>query len=134
MNHTVRTSNIELLRIIAMLAIVMGHFIGQSGAFTVGLSKTNLLYACFAGFGLRMAVNVFLIIGSWFLVDSRFSGKKVLKLHGQMFFWLSIITIMVWLAGFPLSKVNALRSFFLSCYVRCGLVLPGYFFCLYSHF
>lgn len=74
-----RQSNIELLRVIAMLLIVAGHYVGQSkimNAFTPW--SFNQCFALFIGSAARIAVNVFIIISAWFLVDSKFSSKKVI--------------------------------------------------------
>ena len=87
-----RNSNIELLRIISMFFIVAGHFIAQSG---------NILYAfclndyflVFLGSAARIAVNIFLIIGVWFMVDSNFSVDRIIKLYIQVITYSWPITV-----------------------------------------
>lgn len=74
-----RNTNIELVRIIAMLFIIMGHFVGQTN-FNQDSSSVNGILITLLSCGARIFTNVFLIIGVWFMVDSRFGAKKILKL------------------------------------------------------
>lgn len=89
-----RNSNVELLRIISMFAIICGHFVGQSGDFIFNNSVNDFLLI-FISSGSRIAVNVFLLIGVWYMVDSKFSSKRILKLYLQVYFYTSIITIIM---------------------------------------
>lgn len=94
MTKSQRNSNVELLRIISMFAIICGHFVGQSGDFTFNNSVNDFLLI-FISSGARIAVNVFLLIGVWYMVDSKFSGKRILKMYLQVYFYTSIITIIM---------------------------------------
>lgn len=85
-----RKSNLELLRIIGILMIVMMHFCSQGGIPT----GDNLLTTFFASGG-RMAVNIFLIIGCWFMVDSPFRPERVVKLYLQVVFYSIPITLLM---------------------------------------
>lgn len=88
----IRNSNIELLRIVAMFFIVSGHFIGQSGDVIYSLSINDFLLA-FLGSGARIAVNIFLIIGVWYMVDSKFSAERILKMYLQVLIYSVPITV-----------------------------------------
>ena len=94
MAKTERNSNIELLRIFSMFAIICGHFVGQSGDLTFN-NSVNDFFLIFISSGSRIAVNVFLLVGVWFMVDTKFSSKRVLKLYLQVYFYTSIITIVM---------------------------------------
>ena len=62
-----RHSSIELLRILAMLMIVAGHFLcHQSGVAAAHGGFTVSLF----GSGARWACNLFLLVGCWFMVDA----------------------------------------------------------------
>ena len=61
-----RQSSIEFLRILAMLTIVAGHFLCQSG---VAASYGGFAVSLF-GSGARWACNLFLLVGCWFMVDA----------------------------------------------------------------
>ena len=74
-----RNSYFELLRIVSMLAIVLAHISGQ--AFDRDLVPVSGdVFMHIIGYGSRIAVNLFLMTGVWFMVDSEFHGKRVLKL------------------------------------------------------
>lgn len=79
----IRNSNIELLRIISMFFIVAGHFISQSGSIEYSFCANDYILV-FLGSASRIAVNVFLIVGVWYMVDSKFSADRILKLYIQV--------------------------------------------------
>lgn len=84
-----RKSNLELLRIIAMLLIVAHHFVVHSGF--VYLSDTlfiNQVYMRLLGSGGKIGVNIFVIICGYFLVtraDKKYDKLK--KLWCEVFFY-----------------------------------------------
>lgn len=90
----IRNSNIELLRIIAMFFIVAGHFILQSGDVVYSFCINDYILI-FLGSASRIAVNVFLIIGVWYMVDSCFSAERILKLYIQVITYSVPITIIM---------------------------------------
>ena len=61
-----RKSNFELLRIIAMLLIIMGHISGQAFDST-RITESGKIFVTIMGSGSRIAVNLFLMIGIWFI-------------------------------------------------------------------
>lgn len=94
----VRNSNIELLRILAMCMIVCGHFIGQSGLHITG-ETPNAFVLLLMGSGARIATNVFLLVGVWFMLEAKFSAERILKMYGQVIFYcwpLTLISVIFW--------------------------------------
>ena len=87
-----RQSNFELMRIVAMLLIVAGHFVHQSGLWinSYGLDLYILSYMSFAS---RIAVNMFIMLGVWFMVDAQFKARRVLKLYFNV--WVLTVGILV---------------------------------------
>lgn len=92
-----------------MLFIVSGHLIDQNG-----ITKTLYDYSTLNQFMLlsigsanRIAVSVFLLIGTWFMVDAKFRASRLIDLYVQMFFLTSITSILVYLFGFdaPVKKI-----------------------------
>lgn len=81
MGRVKRSSNFELLRIVLMLVIVLNHVAAQAFDRDVILLQNNV-FLCVVGYGSRIAVNLFLMTGVWFMLDSEFQGKRVLKLYG----------------------------------------------------
>lgn len=89
-----RQSNIELLRIIAMLLIIAGHFIGQSQILN-HVDNINGFYLSIIGRAARIATNIFLLIGTWFMVDSTYKSSKVWKLYGEVAVYTISITLIM---------------------------------------
>lgn len=109
--HRERQSNWELMRIIAMLLIVAGHFVGQSHAREI-LSGTDLYAAMFLGSGSRVAVQLFLMLGVWFMVSSHFRADRLLKLGGQTVFYSLLVVIVLALLGEPLKTKDIMSGIF----------------------
>lgn len=105
-----RTSNFELLRIAAMLSIIAGHFLGQTEAMDV-LNGVNKIVAAFTGDGSRIAVNIFLMLGIYFMVDSKFKATRVLKLWGQVITYTVPLTLIMLLLGVNVSIKHLIVAF-----------------------
>ena len=107
----IRNSNIELLRIISMLFIILGHFIMQGGIFE-NYRNTNHIFPYILGFGSSISVNIFLIIGTWFMVDKDFKSERVVKLYSQVFFYTTIITTILVVSGLSIPIKDIFRGYF----------------------
>ncbi len=81
-----RNSNIELLRIFSMLAIVFHHFSVHRNFYSGSLS-VNSLYLMFIQMGGKISVVCFTVISGYFLINS--NGLKITKLLKM---WLQLIT------------------------------------------
>lgn len=107
-----RNSNFELLRIISMLFIIAGHFVGQSGmsdCYTgIGLTTYSVL---FLESGARAGTLLFLFLGCWFMVDSSFRASKIIKLYSQLWFYAVLITFILVLVGIDVSFRWKIGSF-----------------------
>ena len=131
--NKIRNSNIELLRIIVMFFIVAGHFISQSGDIVYSFCANDYMLV-FLGSASRIAVNVFLIVGVWYMVDSKFSVDRVLKLYIQVITYSIPITfIMLFLNQENVSVKDFARGFlpfwgrglwFASAYITLMLFKP----------
>lgn len=88
-----RKSNFELLRIFAILSIIIFHFAGEV-YFLDDFPGATLNYAFlrslrFTGwFGNYM----FMMLSSWFLVDSKFSRKRIFKIWFEVLFYCVLIS------------------------------------------
>lgn len=89
----VRMSNLELLRVVAMIFIMFGHSSLRINALpTSDAFVTNPLYsflAIMSGCIATTGVGIFIVISGWFGI--RFSGKGLLKYLFQVFFLLWLI-------------------------------------------
>lgn len=105
MTRPPRQSSLELLRILGMLFIIADHLAGQGG---IGLTDTlpHALGYAVMGSGSRVACNVFVLIGAWFLSEQPFRTRRVLAL------WLGL-----WLYTVP---VTLLCRFLPGCTVSLG--------------
>lgn len=106
-----RSSNFELLRILAMLAIVAQHFMTQGGATSQEMGA-NTVFAMIVGRGARIAVNCYVIIGAWFLTEAAFKAERVLKIWFEVFFYSVTITLILFVFKLcPITAKSFLQSF-----------------------
>lgn len=96
----IRQSNIELLRVLAVLLII-GHHFAVHGGFCFETSRItgNLLFLQGLVMGGKMGVDLFVLISGYFLVTaSGLQIRKVVKFWLQIFFY-SVVIWLVWAAA-----------------------------------
>ena len=82
-----RQSNIELLRIISMILIIMHHFsVHGTFPFTPDLTFNKVFLQVFA-LGGKAGVVAFVMITGYFMISSNFKLHKFAKLVGQIWFY-----------------------------------------------
>lgn len=129
----IRKSNIELLRILAMVMIVAHHLAVHSGF--SGLSTGNRLWVRFISIGGKIGVDIFVLISGYFLVNAKsFKLKKLIKLWSQIITYSSIIYFVFVLSGLSpffinellksLAPISFTRWWFASTYFILYLVSP----------
>lgn len=128
-----RQSNIELLRVISMLMVLLGHYYVLSHFENVDTISFNLAGMQFLGAWSKVAVDIFVIITGYFLVNQTFRWKKVLKLLSCTYFWgiivlllgfalgLSIKTDYIYKSLFPLTPLNWFARSYLLLYISIPL-------------
>lgn len=103
--RTVRSSNLELARIVAMLSIVAHHYVVNSGAI-VAISQAgegaNALFLQLWGMWGKTAINVFVLITGYFMCEKNFRWRRVAKLVFQIEFWKVALLPLFLFAGLPL--------------------------------
>ena len=104
-----RSSSIESLRIFAMLAIVSGHFVGQSGVLA---EYPGSFLVHWFGSGALIGVNIFLLIGCWFMVDMRFHWERPVRLYATVLSYTIPLTVLALVFGAHPSTKDVLRGFF----------------------
>lgn len=99
--QTPRRSNIELLRIIAMVFIVAHHFAVHGGfSFQSSAITVNRLWIQFIQVGGKIGVDIFVLISGYFLVSAKsLKLGKVIKLWAQIFTYSVLIFAIFVLAG-----------------------------------
>lgn len=125
-----RSSNFELLRIICMLLIIAHHFSVHS-AFSSNTSIINLALIKFLKIGGKIGVNIYVLISGYFMINSHFKLKKLLKLICETAFYSIIIYLSfcifkketlsfskLWLYTFPVyGKLNWFMTYFILLYI-----------------
>lgn len=95
-----RNSNFELLRVLSILAIIGYHFYLQTAAYGTAAPVAGTVAMFLGSFG-RGAVNVFVMIGAWFLTDMRFSAMRMIRLYLACLLYGAFFTFMVVLLKLP---------------------------------
>ncbi|MDO4294185.1 MAG: acyltransferase [Eubacteriales bacterium] len=96
-----RQANFELLRICAMFMVVVLHWISASRALpedSGALDGTGAAAVVLESFCI-VAVNVYVLIGGYFLSEAGFSLRRVLRLIGQTLFYTLLIPPVLTLLG-----------------------------------
>ncbi|MBQ5999822.1 MAG: acyltransferase [Treponema sp.] len=96
---TQRNSNIEILRIIGMLFIIMQHALSLGVNFDSlpEITHNVIFFQTFTGCIGWLGNMLFIIISGYFLYDSKFSLKKILKLWAELFFYSAGISLIIYL-------------------------------------
>ena len=82
-----RNSNLELLRIIAIFMIVF-HHIGFYGLkIESDLFTYNYIIKSFLALPGKLGVNIFILISAYFMTNTKFEYKKLIKLVSQILFY-----------------------------------------------
>lgn len=85
-----RKTNFEALRCICALLIVAGHITGETNIFR-GCVVNKLCLALMSS-GARIAVSTFVMIGAWFLIDSRFRFERIARIWLETAFYAVLIS------------------------------------------
>ena len=98
-----RMANLELLRIFSMMLVVTLHFLGK-GDNLPGLAEEHWDATGYAAWGLEslaiVAVNVYMLISGYFLIESSFKVKRLLQLLLQICFYSFGVAVIAALFGY----------------------------------
>lgn len=114
MAKKVRNANIEWLRIISMLMIVMLHTLGKGNLLRSmsGVGGINVYIAWLLESCSIVAVNIFFLISGYVLIDSEFKTKRIFSIIMQTVFYGIIIYLMYLRTGMDME--GAKNSFLLA--------------------
>lgn len=102
-----RQANMELLRILSMLMIIVLHCLGKSGILKAEAGAWNMGVTWFLEALCAGAVNVYILISGYFSVRSVFKIKKIFML------WLQVAFYSVWIyAILAFLKIVPLKTAF----------------------
>lgn len=86
----IRQSNLEVLRIVSMLLIILYHL---SRNIRVDNEVQKLIVECFTSWGI-LGVDCFVFISAWFLGEQKFRAEKIAKLISSMVIY-SVIFLLI---------------------------------------
>lgn len=97
-----RQPNFEILRVLAMLMVITLHYLSKGGLLANTAlqdnSLTNWLFWTLEAFSVS-AVNVYVLISGYFLVDKKFKLGKLAELWCQVFFYSVVVAMVLMLTG-----------------------------------
>ena len=133
-----RNSNLELLRILAMLAIIAHHYVVGSDVQDLALEAFNansMLTLIFGGGG-KTAINCFVLITGYFMCKSNITAKKFVKLAAEIMFYEIVIYVIFVATGYEAFSFSGLlnaiipvstekvASNFKTCFLYFYLLIP----------
>lgn len=133
-----RQSNLELFRILVMLAIVYHHYVVNSGVLSLAMehreSFRSLYYILLGAWG-KTGINCFVCITAWFMCKRDITAKKFLKLVMEIYFYKIIFFVIFYFAGYEtltrgrilglLSPIGtSLDKNFVGCFLVFFLCIP----------
>lgn len=109
--NKLRSSNIELLRIVAMFMVILGHYYVKGGFPDDSLMNANKLLMQFLGSWSKIAVDIFVIISGYFLVTQKFRWSKLVKFFSCTYFWsLTTLAAALLLLNLDVSKSMIMKA------------------------
>lgn len=134
----VRDSNLELFRILTMLIIVAHHYVVNSGYLDLirefGATSSNSLFLLLFGWGGKTGINCFVLITGYFMVKSKITLNKFLKLFLEIEFYSIVIAVIFFATGYgdmsikllikDILPITSISKGFTSCYLLFYLFIP----------
>lgn len=134
--QSTRNSNLEILRIIAMIFIIAFHLSrhGFDGIDFI-LSNPNSYFLYFLGMLGRIGVDIFILISAYFMIKSKFTFRKLLLLGGEVYFYSIMFFVMFILFLTPITPITITDIFksvlpishaywFITDYIALMLISP----------
>ena len=110
MNRNQRNSNLEILRIVAMFFIIAHHFaVHGMGNIDFVASNPNNYIIFFCGILGKIGVVVFVLISAYFMINSKFTLRKLRVLGGEVYFY-SVIFLLIFKIFLPPVKPITLEN------------------------
>ena len=102
-----RAANFELLRIAAMGMVIVLHYLSRAQALVspdAPLSAVRLLGTALEALSIA-AVNVYVLLSGYFLVEAGFRLRRLLYLLCEILFYTVGIPLVLWAAGLPVQTL-----------------------------
>lgn len=137
MLKTLRNSNLELYRVIAMILIVAHHYFVNSGllqSVSVNPLSMKSIYLYWFGMWGKAGINCFVLITGYFMCTSNITLRKFLKLILEIYFYNILVFVVFWICGYEsLSQQSIIRlalpvidvaDNFTGCFILFWLAIP----------
>lgn len=128
-----RSSNIEILRILSMVMIIMHHF-SIYGAWPESGALSSDIAVYLLSFGGKLGVNCFVLITGYFMVSSRPKIQSVLRIALETWFYsYAILSIFLVVRPEIVASTQLIRAllplctgeyWFITCYIGMILTSP----------
>ena len=130
----IRSSNIELLRIIGMLMILAHHFVVNSGiqeAFVFGDTSSNYIYLSFMNMWGPTGLNLTVLISGYFMCKSHLTVKRYCKILFEYIFYTWGIYLILLVAGRETIGLRRLFKLFFGLFRDANVGFIGSFMIIY---
>lgn len=111
-----RSSNLELLRIVAMITIIAHHYVVNSGItdmFDYSNVTANMIFLQLWGMWGKTAINVFVMITGYFMCEKRLTMKRFAKIYLEAKFYRLVIFMIMLMCGYEtLAPKNLFKALF----------------------
>lgn len=137
LSNKVRSSNLELYRIICMFMILTHHFVYSSplsGCISSDSTSLNALFLGVIGLWGKTGINCFMMITGYFMCKSTITLRKFLKLILEVYFYRLVIYAILFVFGYetasPMRLIQLIMPVwgfevnFVSCFIGFWLTIP----------
>ena len=134
----VRSSNIELFRILSMITIVAHHYVVNSGLLDCIEKQAPLefkdYFLILFGMGGKTGINCFVLITGYFMCTSNITKKKIFKLLSEVYFYRIAVWLIFFFSGYEPFSIKGFFSMlvpfltvadnFTGCFLLFYLLIP----------
>lgn len=133
-NSKARSSNLELLRIIAMLVIVAHHSVVNSGIsdqFSFASISPNMIFLQLWGMWGKTAINAFVMITGYFMCTSKLTWKRFAKIYLEAKFYRVLFFIIFVIAGYEVISAKSVFKLLFGYIYGINVGFTSSFFAFY---
>lgn len=123
-----RDKEFEVLRVLSMLMVIVLHYLSKGGLLhplSQDMSGSNLGFWLLESFCL-CCVNVYVLISGYYMVNSRFTISKVVRIWGQVFFYSVGITLVALITG--ITKLDEIKNMYDLAFLGLPVSMGHYWF------
>lgn len=125
----VRNSNLEILRIISIIMIIAHHYAVHGFDYVAYSFNKNILELMYSGG--KLGVDIFVLISGYYMINSKFTLNKFLKLASEVFVYSTALFLLFYILGSDvkldisiLAPITQNSFWFITCYVMLMLLTP----------